>query len=106
MLTAEELGLVSNGQRVKTAGLVTCRQRPETASGVVFITLEDETGQINVVVWGRLADKQRRPMIGARLLGVDGVLEREGKVAHLVAARLIDYSALLGQLSTQSRDFH
>ena len=73
---------------------------------MVFITIEDETGQINVVVWGRLADKQRRPLIGASLLGVHGVLERQGEVAHLIAARLVDYSALLGQLSVHSRDFH
>ena len=106
MLTAEELGHATNGQQVRAAGLVTCRQRPGTASGVVFITIEDETGQINVVVWGRLADKQRRPLIGASLLGVHGVLERQGEVAHLIAARLVDYSALLGQLSVHSRDFH
>jgi error-prone DNA polymerase len=103
MLSAEELSRAPAGRLVRVAGLVTCRQRPGTASGVVFITIEDE---INVVVWGRLADKQRRPLIGARLLGVHGTLQREGQVAHLIAARLVDYSAMLGSLTVQSRDFH
>jgi error-prone DNA polymerase len=88
------------------AGLVTCRQRPDTASGVVFVTLEDETGTINVVVWNRLVERQRRELLGARLLGVQGSIERDGEVVHLVARRLVDYSALLGGLETASRDFH
>jgi error-prone DNA polymerase len=91
---------------VRTAGLVTCRQRPDTASGVVFVTLEDETGCINVVLWRDLVERQRREMLGARLLGVQGVLEREGEVVHLIARRLFDHSALLGPLAAASRDFH
>ena len=85
---------------------MTGRQRPGTASGVVFVTLEDETGNVNVVVWNNLVEKQRRELLGARLLGVYGVLERQGEVVHLIAQRLVDYSALLGQLATTSRDFH
>ena len=73
---------------------------------MIFITLEDETGQINVVVWKKLSQKQRRPLLAARLLGVHGVLEREGAVTHLIAEQLMDYSALLGDLVTYSRDFH
>ena len=82
------------------------RQRPDTASGVVFVTLEDETGYVNVVVWRDLGERQRRELLGARLMAVHGVVEREGEVVHLVARRLSDYSALLGPLSAASRDFH
>src|SRR5258706_365105 len=81
-------------------------QRPGTASGTVFVTLEDETGYVNVIVWPHLIERQRRELLGARLMGVEGVLEREGEVMHLVARRLSDHSALLGSLVTPSRDFH
>ena len=77
-----------------------------TASGVIFVTLEDETGSINVVVWRDLSDRQRRVLLGSRLLAVHGRLERDGSVAHLIAGKLEDLSHLLGQLTTQSRDFH
>jgi len=103
---AAELKTQRDGARVQAAGLVTCRQRPDTASGVVFVTLEDETGCINVVVWRALVESQRRELLGARLLGVQGVIERDGEVVHLVARRLLDYSALLGPLAASSRDFH
>jgi error-prone DNA polymerase len=73
---------------------------------VVFVTLEDETGCMNIVVWRRLVESQRRELLGARLLGVQGVLERDGDVVHLVARRLLDYSALLGPLAAPARDFH
>jgi error-prone DNA polymerase len=106
MITAQELPHTPAGKLVRVAGLVTCRQRPGTASGVIFITLEDETGQINVVVWRGVSEKQRRPLLAASLLGVHGVLEREGAVTHLIAGKLVDYSALLGDLVTHSRDFH
>jgi error-prone DNA polymerase len=105
-VTAGGLQPLSSGTRVRVAGLVTCRQRPDTASGVIFLTLEDETGCINVVVWRRLIERQRREVLGARLLGVQGVIEREGEVVHLIARRLFDHSALLGPLATASRDFH
>jgi error-prone DNA polymerase len=106
MITAQELLHTPTGKLVRVAGLVTCRQRPGTASGVIFITLEDETGQINVVVWRGVSEKQRRPLLAASLLGVHGVLEREGAVTHLIAGKLLDYSALLGNLTVASRDFH
>jgi error-prone DNA polymerase len=105
-IDARALGLLHSGSRARVAGLVTCRQRPDTASGVVFVTLEDETGCINVVVWRRLIERQRRELLGAQLLGVQGVIERDGDVVHLVARRLFDHSALLGPLATASRDFH
>jgi error-prone DNA polymerase len=104
--TAEQLRNAEHGQFVRTTGIVTCRQRPSTASGVVFITLEDETGYINVVVWSSLADKQRKEMLASKLLTVRGKIEKQGEVIHLIATRLIDDSHLLGKLSTSSRDFH
>jgi len=106
LLTAGELRLRPHGGTARVAGLVTCRQRPDTASGVIFVTLEDETGCINVVVWNRLVERQRSELLGARLLGVQGVIERDGEVVHLVARRLFDHSALLGPLAAASRDFH
>lgn len=92
--------------RVRAAGLVTQRQRPQTASGVTFITLEDEHGFINVVVWRQVAERQRRAWLEARLLGVEGQWESVDGVSHLIAHRLIDMSALLGALDSRSRDFH
>lgn len=85
---------------------MTCRQRPDTASGVVFVTLEDEAGCVNVVVWRHLVESQKRELLGARLLGVAGAVERDGDVVHLVARRLYDYTPMLGPLMTASRDFH
>jgi error-prone DNA polymerase len=105
-VTAGELRLRPQGRMVRAAGLVTCRQRPDTASGVVFVTLEDETGCINVVLWRDLVERQRREMLGARLLGVQGIIERDGEVVHLIARRLFDHSDLLGPLAAASRDFH
>jgi error-prone DNA polymerase len=92
-------------QIARGCGIVTVRQRPETAKGVVFLTMEDETGLINVIVWRDLVDKQRRELLGASLLGVFGIWQREGTVCHLVAKRLVDLSHLLGRLDTHSRDF-
>jgi len=104
--SAKQIARLSHGSHVRTAGIVTCRQRPGTASGVIFVTLEDETGNINVIVWNNVLKKERRELLGSRLLGVGGQIQREGEVIHLVAARLFDYSALLGNLETASRDFH
>jgi error-prone DNA polymerase len=92
--------------RVRAAGLVTQRQRPQTASGVTFITLEDEHGCINVVVWSHVAERQRRAYLEARLLGVEGQWEAVDGVSHLIARRLVDLSGLLGSLDSRSRDFH
>jgi error-prone DNA polymerase len=106
MVQAEMLARCPQGRSVYMAGLVTCRQRPDTASGVVFVTLEDETGCVNVVVWSKLVERQRRELLGARLLGVRGVVEREGEVVHVVARSLHDHSSLLGPLSAPARNFH
>jgi error-prone DNA polymerase len=105
-VTAFEIQHLRHGARVHTAGLVVMRQRPGTATGVVFVTLEDESGTTNLIVWSSLVDAQRRELLGARLLGVDGEVQREGSVVHVVAHRLHDYTALLGRLPTASRDFH
>jgi error-prone DNA polymerase len=105
-MDSRKLHLLPHGSTARVAGLVTCRQRPDTASGVVFVTLEDESGCMNVVVWRRLVESQRAELLGARLLGVHGVVERDGDVVHLVARRLVDHSALLGPLAAPSRDFH
>ncbi len=104
--TAEEIANARNGQRLRTAGIVTCRQRPATASGVIFVTLEDETGHVNVIVWNDLAERQRRELIGSRLLAVQGEVQREGRVVHVLARQLEDLSPLLGRLATSSHDFH
>jgi error-prone DNA polymerase len=93
------------GARVRTAGLVITRQRPSSASGVTFVTLEDETGYVNLVVWERLAERARRPLLGARLLGVAGVVQKQSGVLHVIAEELADLSGLLGGLETRSRDF-
>ena len=90
----------------RVAGIVTCRQRPGTAKGTMFITLEDETGLANVIVHEALVSRQRRELMGARLLGVFGQTSRQGKVVHLIASRVVDHSALLGRLDTRSRNFH
>ncbi|MBK7956070.1 MAG: error-prone DNA polymerase [Candidatus Accumulibacter sp.] len=105
-VSASELRTAADRQLLRAAGMVTCRQRPGTASGIVFVTLEDETGLANIVVHSRLVERQRRELLGARLLGVLGQVQREGEVVHLIAKRLVDLSSLLGRLPTTSRNFH
>jgi error-prone DNA polymerase len=104
--SAESLASADSGKWARACGIVTGRQRPDTASGVIFVTLEDETGNTNLVVWNDVIERQRRELLGARLLGVEGLIQRESGVTHLVARRLFDLTALLGKLHTESRDFH
>ena len=104
--TAAALRDLSHNCPARCVGIVTGRQRPGTASGVIFLTLEDETGLANVIVHPYLAERQRRELLASRLLGVLGVLQREGDVVHLIAKRLMDHTELLGHLPTFSRDFH
>ncbi|MBM3394717.1 MAG: error-prone DNA polymerase [Betaproteobacteria bacterium] len=106
MRTAQQLRDLPHKSLARTAGLVIGRQRPDSASGVIFVTLEDETGFVNVVVWSATAAHQRRALLSARLLGVYGVVERQGEVLHLIAGRLSDHTNMLGDLSLCSRDFH
>jgi error-prone DNA polymerase len=105
-MSATQIAAARPGERVRTAGLVISRQRPGTATGVVFVTLEDETGIINLIVWSSLVEAQRRELLHARLLGVVGEVQRDGEVVHLIAQRLSDHSPLLGRLMAASRDFH
>ncbi|MGC4245017.1 MAG: OB-fold nucleic acid binding domain-containing protein, partial [Herbaspirillum sp.] len=86
-------------------GIVTVRQRPGTAKGVIFMTLEDETGSANVIVWPSVLERQRSEVLNARLLGVYGSWQCHGEVRHLVAGRLEDWTHLLGELQPRSRDF-
>lgn len=104
--TAAELMELTPGKPVRVCGLVVCRQRPGTASGVTFVTLEDETGNINLIVWQATARAQRQALIRARLLQVDGILQREGSVIHVVAGKLTDRTDLWQALDARSRDFH
>jgi error-prone DNA polymerase len=109
-LTAAGIGNARDQQRVRTTGIVTCRQRPSTASGVTFVTIEDETGTVNVVVWNTTGEKYRRALLHSTLMTVYGHVERVtsgvAPIVHLIASRLEDHSPLLGALTTPSRDFH
>ena len=104
-ITARELQGLQHGTRIRACGLVTMRQRPATASGTIFLTLEDETGYVNAVIWPRLWEKQRAEILGASVLAIDGVMETDGEVHHLIADRVHDFSHLADGLSSHSRDF-
>lgn len=115
LLTAQDLNALPDGQEVSACGIVTLRQQPGTAKGVVFITLEDETGTLNVIVWKSLRQTLRTEVLHARLLAVHGLWQRSeesnsqagfGAVRNLVAHELQDLSPMLGRLGTTSRDFH
>jgi error-prone DNA polymerase len=103
---AIDLTKMRQGQFAKVAGVVTCRQRPGTAAGVLFLTLEDETGNINVIVWRDKVERYRRAILGSRLLLIKGTIERERKVIHLVAGHIEDISQHLPLFRRMSRDFH
>ena len=115
LLSASQLNALPDGRQVAACGLVTVRQQPQTAKGTIFITMEDETGPVNVIVWKSLRQTQRAEVLHARLLVVHGVWQRSeeeggrkgyGAVRNLVAHRLEDLTPLLGRLGTSSRDFH
>jgi error-prone DNA polymerase len=115
LLSADELNALPDGEDVSACGIVTVRQQPQTAKGTVFVTIEDETGPVNVIVWKSLRESQRFEVMHARLLAVHGVWQRSeehgtakgyGAVRNLVARRLEDLTPLLGRLGTESRDFH
>ena len=115
LLTASELNALPNGRPVSACGIVTVRQQPQTAKGTIFITMEDETGPVNVIVWKSLRERQRAEVLHSRLLVVHGVWQRSeegggktgyGAVRNLVAQQLEDLTPLLGRLGTSSRDFH
>ena len=104
--TAGTLADYPSGRLARACGLVTVRQRPSTAKGIIFVTLEDETGCVNIIVQPALALRQRRELLQSSLLGVIGVWQNTQGVRHLLAGRLEDQTALLGQLNTTSRNFH
>ncbi len=106
LLTASDLGCVAHGKIIRTAGIVLMRQRPQSANGVTFLTLEDESGQVNVIVWENVGTQQRRALLESKLLEIQGELQRQEGITHVIARRLVDRSALLGELITRSRDFH
>jgi len=99
MLSAQELDTIKDGTPVKVAGLVLVRQRPGTATGICFITIEDETGCCNLVVFQKLFEQYRKEILRAKLLMVEGKLQREGEVVHIIVQRCFDLSKLLAQLS-------
>jgi error-prone DNA polymerase len=99
VVRAEQLTQIRNGERVRVAGLVLVRQRPGTASGVIFMTLEDETGIANIVVWPKLFEQYRREVLGGRLVAIDGPVQSESGVIHVIAERVHDYTPLLAKLS-------
>ena len=104
--TARQLQDKVSGAAVRVAGLVTTRQRPQTANDVTFVTLEDESGQINVVVWKHLAERRNAALVDSRLMVVRGILQRESDVTHVIARDLIDGSALIGSLRFPIHEFH
>jgi DNA-directed RNA polymerase len=97
-LTADQLRLPPNGARVAVAGLVILRQRPGTAKGVIFLTLEDETGAVNIIVWRKMYERFRRAVIAGRMLRVTGRIQNDGDVIHVIAEEIEDISPLLDQL--------
>jgi len=112
IVPSERLAKLANGKRVSVAGLVLVRQRPGTAKGVIFATLEDETGVANIIVWPPIFERYRRIVLGSRLLAVEGTLQREGLVIHVIAKSVSDLSPMLDHLAegtplpVASRDFH
>ena len=99
-----KLPAAENGNRIKVAGLVLVRQRPGTASGVIFMTLEDDGGIANIVVWPKVFETYRRIVLGSRMVAIEGKLQREGMVIHVVADRVTDLSPLLRTLSEEQHD--
>ena len=103
---AIDLQQLNHKRFVKVAGIVTGRQRPGTASGVIFLTLEDETGNINVIVWKSLQEQYRDVLLKSKLLLVKGVMEKKDSVIHVIAGSLINHSEHLADYLLPSRDFH
>jgi error-prone DNA polymerase len=96
---------LKHGTHARACGLITMRQRPMTANGTIFLTLEDETGHVNVVVWQHVWERQRSTILNASLIAVDGVMESDGEVYHLIARQVHDFGELAKGLKTRSRDF-
>jgi error-prone DNA polymerase len=106
IVPAQALWELDDGARIRTAGLVITRQRPGSAGGVTFVTMEDETGHVNIIVWERVAAAQRAALLESSLLAVRGTVQRQGDVLHVIARRLENLSGLLGNLVVEARNFH
>ena len=104
--SAEQLAQLQDGATAWACGIVTMRQQPETAKGTIFVTLEDETGSINIIVWRHVRERQRMALLRSRLLAVAGQWQSKDGSTHLIARRLVDVTPWLGELATRSRDFH
>jgi error-prone DNA polymerase len=104
--SAEQLAQLKNGASAWACGIVTMRQQPETAKGVIFVTLEDETGSVNIIVWRHVRERQRPALLRSRLLAVAGQWQSKDGTTHLIARRLVDVTPWLGAVATSSRDFH
>jgi error-prone DNA polymerase len=105
IITCSEAMNARDGRWVYTAGLVLVRQKPGSAKGVMFITIEDETGPANIVVWPTLFEKRRRVVLGSSMMAINGRIQREGEVVHLVAQQLFDLSADLSGLADRDTEF-
>jgi error-prone DNA polymerase len=105
IVTCSEAMSARDGRWLMAAGLVLVRQRPGSAKGVIFLTLEDETGVANVVIWPKLFERSRRIALGASMMGINGRIQREGEVVHLVAQQLFDYSGQLNDLADRDLEF-
>ncbi|HEU6455333.1 MAG TPA: error-prone DNA polymerase [Roseateles sp.] len=105
-VTAQQLSRTRDGKELDYCGIVTLRQQPETAKGVMFVSLEDETGNVQVIVWPSVKEAQRHELLTSRLLAVRGRWQRQGDACSLVAQRVEDLTPWLGELETSSRDFH
>ncbi|MET3140033.1 error-prone DNA polymerase [Undibacterium sp. GrIS 1.2] len=106
LMSSAVLNGYEDGRLARGCGIVTVRQRPQTAKGVVFVTLEDEDGTVNVICWPDLVEKQRTILLGATMLGVYGKWQNQNNVRHLVAMYLVDLSPMIASLAVASRDFH
>ncbi len=105
IITCADLTNTRDGQRLTVAGIVLVRQRPGSARGVLFVTIEDETGHANLIVWPSVFDRQRRVVLTASMLCCRGKVQREGEVIHVVADHLTDLSALLRSVGERGADF-
>ena len=105
LLSSQELRRVPDGREVRTCGIVTPRQQPDTANRTIFVSLEDEHGAVQVIVWRYVREAQRQVLLNARLLAVKGRWQGVGLVCYLIASKLADLTPWLGRLATESRDF-
>ena len=105
MIAAADLKTLRNGKFVKIAGLVLFRQRPGTAKGTIFITMEDETGAVNLIVWPKVAETYRRAVFGAKVILCEGTLQKESNVIHVVSRRLTDWTPMLRRFQLEASAF-